>query len=115
MSKKAFNITPLASASRTATGNQTITNWPANFDEVTGYLIVTAVTGASPTLDVVYQTSPDEGTTWFTHTSFTQATAATTERKVITQAGNYGRILYTIGGTTPDFTFSFILEGKKHG
>ena len=116
MKGKFKTITPIESAARTATGNHLLSNWPANFDEVVGYLDVTAASGTSPTLDLVYEVSPDDGTTWFTHTAFTQATAATSERVVFTRpAGVWARLVYTIGGTTPSFTFSVHLEGKKAG
>jgi len=106
----------IPSAARTATFNQECGNWPANYDEVVGYLNVTASSGTSETLDINYQTSPDKGTTWYTHTSMTQATGATTERKVFTRpAGLRARLLCTIGGTSPSFTFTFHLEGKKDG
>lgn len=107
-------ITPLASAARTTSGTQELGDWPGNFDEVVGYLNVSAIdTGTS--LDVVYQVSPDDGTTWFTHTSFTQVTTSTgTERKVFTRpAGVRARISYTIVGTS--YTFSVHIEGKKDG
>lgn len=116
MRGKTAIITPLTSASRTASGTQDLSDWPGMFDEVVGYLNVTAASGTSPTLDINYQVSPDDGTTWFTHTSFTQATGTTTERVVFTRpAGVRARISYTLGGTSPDFTFSLHLEGKKDG
>lgn len=90
---------------------------PGDWDEVVGYLVSTAVSGTSPTLDVDYQTTPDDGTTYFTHTSFTQVTGVTTERVVFTNpAGVAGKLLCTIGGTaTPTVTFSLYLECKKNG
>lgn len=114
---KHSTITPVASAARTANSSQTIGDFPGMFDEVVGYLKVTAASGTSPTLDVVYEVSPDGGTTWYTHTSFTQATGVTSERKVFTRpAGAEGRLSWTIGGSdTPTFTFSCWVEGKKEG
>ena len=110
---KIFTVVP--SAAYTATGNFDLSDLTGNWDEVALYLDVTAASGTSPTLDVVYQTTVDGGTTWFTHTSMTQATAATTEKKVIANSGVYSRILYTIGGTTPSFTFTVRLEVKNNG
>ena len=113
MPKKYDIITPLVSAVRTTTGTHLLGNWPANYDEVVGYLNCTA--SATPTsLDVDYQTTPDGGTTWFTHSSFTQITTTGTQRLVFTRpAGLDARISYTIVGTS--FTFSLSLEGKKSG
>lgn len=106
----------LPSAARTASGSVDLNELPGNFDEVVGYVDVTAASGTSPTLDVTYQVSPDDGITWYDHTAFTQAVAVTKERKVFTApAGVRGRISYTIGGTSPSFTFSVHVEGKRHG
>lgn len=116
MAGKARVFTPIPSAARTATGNHDLSGIPGDWDEVVGYLNVTAASGTSPTLDIKYQTTPDDGTTWFDHTTFTQATTTTTERKVFTvPVGVKGRLLYTIGGTTPSFTFSLHLECKRNG
>ena len=70
------------------------------------YLFVTAVTGTSPTLDVVVQDSPD-GTTWTNLASFTQVTATGEQAaRPVTPFGNYIRVAWTIAGTSPSFTFS---------
>ena len=105
--------TVIPSAAYTTTFTQSLGSWPANFDEVVGYLNCTA--SATPTsLDVVYQTTPDGGTTWFTHSSFTQITTTGTQRLVFAApVGVEGRLSCTIVGTS--FTFSVILEGKKIG
>jgi len=114
--RKSAVYTPISSAARTATGNQTLAGMAGDWDEMVIYLNVTAASGTSPTLDVVYQTSNDGGATWFTHTSLTQATGTTTERKVVTAPiGIDSRILYTIGGTTPSFTFTVATEVKRNG
>lgn len=115
MSKgKVYTVIP--SAARTATFNHDLEGLAAQYDEMAIYLNVTAASGTSPTLDVVYQTSNDGGTTWFTHTSMTQATTTTTERVAVTRPiGIDSRILCTIGGTTPSFTFSVACECKSNG
>jgi hypothetical protein len=75
---------------------------------IIAYLTVTAASGASPTLNVKFQDSSDNGTTWWdiAGTTFTQATGATTQVVVATR-GFAGEIqpVITIGGTTPSFTF----------
>ncbi len=108
-----FTIAP--SAARTTTTEFLLGGIPGDWDEVVGYLDVTAASGTSPTLDVTYETTADEGSTYFTHTSFTQATGVTTERKVFTApVGVDGKINCTIGGTSPSFTFSLRLECKRN-
>lgn len=69
-------------------------------------LIVSAASGTSPTLDAKVQHSPD-GTNWFDLMTFTQATAATTECKSHTgPIFERVRAVGTIGGTTPQFSFT---------
>lgn len=97
-------------------------------------LLVSAVTGTSPTLDVWLQHSVDGGTTWDDFGHFTQSTAAATrvahvsfhstagvlagfglERAAQAKASTAGvfrdgaigglvRAAYTIAGTSPSFT-----------
>lgn len=68
------------------------------------YLNVTACAGGSDTLDVKVQDSPD-GTTWYDLATFTQATGATTERKVATNIGRYLRAVGTNGsGATASYS-----------
>lgn len=111
--RKSAIYTPIASAARTTTFNHDLGEMMGDWDEVALYLNVTAASGTSPTLDVAYQTKADG--VWYTHTSFTQATTTTTEKKIITQAGVDSRILCTIGGTTPSFTFTVSAEVKRTG
>lgn len=75
------------------------------------YLSVTAVTGGADTLDVKLQDSPD-GTTWYdVGTAFTQATAATSERKALTNLGRFIRAVSTVGaGATVSFTVKATLH-----
>lgn len=94
-----------ASATQTVTGNSGIL---ANYGGATTLrcqLNVSAASGTTPTLDVTIQDSLD-GTTWNTIGTFTQATTVT--RQVInitTPFADQIRVLWTIGGTTPSFTF----------
>jgi len=88
---------------------------PGDYDEIVGYLDVTAASGTTPTLDINFQNTVDGGTVFFTHSSFAQATTTTTERKAFTAPnGIDGQIQITIGGTTPSFTFSLRLECKRN-
>jgi hypothetical protein len=68
-------------------------------------LNVTAASGTTPTLDVVLEDSID-GTNWNTIGTFSQKTAVAREVLNI-QTPFFARLRarYTIGGTTPSFTF----------
>ena len=89
---------------------------PTKWDDALAYLSVTAKSGTTPTIDVVYQTSPDLGSTWYDHTAFTQIGDATgTEVIKIDNPGQYFRFQWTIGGTsTPTYTFAIDIEGKHY-
>lgn len=111
-----------ASSAKTATGNGTTqTNFNAQGAFVA--VLVTTVSGTTPTLTVRVQWSPDGGTTWLDLDATNAQTAS------ITATGQYvlrvfpgvataanaalnsplprtWRLAWTIGGTTPSFTFS---------
>lgn len=96
---------------RTATGNGTGRQLgaAASGESVYGALHVTAASGTSPTLDVVVQSDDNSGfTTPTTRLTFSQATGATAQWQ--SAAGpitdDWWRITYTIGGTSPSFTFA---------
>lgn len=60
------------------------------------------VTGTSPTIDVTIQTSPkSDGTSVRTLGTFTQLTAAGSERKSFACADRYVRARVVLGGTSP--------------
>lgn len=69
-------------------------------------VIVTAVSGTNPTLDVVVQESDDSGTNWYDIYHFPRITATGQYRSpLIPYVGNRIRYVRTIGGTgTPSFT-----------
>ncbi|MFC9088993.1 hypothetical protein [Nocardiopsis dassonvillei] len=94
----------------TATGEAASVDHTADLSPTTSggvaSLHVTAASGTTPTLDVKLQHSVDDAV-WVDLASFTQATAATSER--ITVAGTverYTRASWTIAGTSPEFTFA---------
>lgn len=111
---KGTYVTLVASAARTATGTGTTFCQFAPFTKFAAQLAVTAASGTTPTLDVTWQHSIDNGTTWFTVSTFTQKTATGNELKVEAEVaaataevyGNCMRAIWTIGGTSPSFTFS---------
>lgn len=70
-------------------------------------IAVTAVSGTSPTLDVVVQESDDTGTNWFDVYHFPRITATGSYRSPkMPLTGNRVRYVQTVGGTTPSFTRS---------
>lgn len=101
-----------ALGAETATG-QSLPIPVSTYNEAVAFLSVTLATGTTPTLDVKVQLSPD-GTAWYDEgTSFTQITTASTPAvKKLTGLGAYMRYVWTIGGTTPSFTFSILTSLK---
>lgn len=97
------------SAARGTSGSQNVAGTGYHAAEaLRAYLDVTAASGTTPTLDVKIEDSPDGGTTWFTVASFAQKTGITRDvLNVVSKAfGDRLRVTWTIGGTTPSFTFS---------
>lgn len=109
MARTSF-VTFLPSAARTASGDSGEFNL-YDMDEVLVFLDVTAVSGTDPTLDVKVQTKDPNGK-WYDLASFAQKTATGQEAKAITVFGESLRISYTIGGTTPSFTFAVTAIAK---
>ena len=108
MAGTAQTVTLVPSAARTTSGNT------ADFDGFTQKSLrvqsqVTAASGTTPTLDVLLEDSVDGGVTWNTVATFTQATAATRQVvSVTTPFTDRIRVRWTVGGTTPSFTFTVI-------
>ena len=75
-------------------------------------LQVTAASGATPTLDVVVDTSPNNGEPWVEIAAFAQKTAPGFEDIKLAGAKRYLRVSWTIGGTTPSFAFA--VAGESH-
>ena len=98
-----------ASAAKTATATGAVFYGPGGVKTWLVQLACTAASGTTPTLDVKLQYTVDGGTNWndITGGSFTQLTG--TGQQVISVTGPWAdacRIVYTIAGTTPSFTFS---------
>lgn len=94
------------SSARTASGSSGTIEGLTGVNTLRVQLDVTAAAGTSPTLDVVLEDTID-GTNWNTIGSFAAKTA--TGREVInitTPFAGAARARWTIGGTTPSFTFS---------
>lgn len=90
----------------TATANGTsVDNAASSADGGVGVLHVTAASGGTPSATVKIQHSVD-AVAWVDLVTFTAATAATSERKVVSGTVNrHVRAQWTIAGTTPSFTF----------
>lgn len=68
-------------------------------------MVVTAVTGTTPTLDVVIEESMDSGTNWQAIYHFPRITAnGIYPTPLIRSAGTRFRYVQTVAGTTPSFT-----------
>lgn len=105
--------TAVASGARTTSANSGALPGFGDWSKFRAQLAVTAASGTTPTLDVVIEDSFDGGTTWNTVGTFTQKTAAGTQAVDITGLfSDQLRVRWTVGGTTPSFTFSVLLYGK---
>lgn len=106
-----------ASAAQTATGNSGSLN-TSGVARLEIDINVTAATGTSPSLTPSYQQQGADGV-WYTVWTGTAITAAGSQRTsigpglanqaVVTSAG---RLVWTITGTTPSFTFSASIIGR---
>ncbi len=110
----------VASAERTATGNSQGFDTPADARGVLLTLSITAASGTTPTLDIKVRRVDALGIAVdLPSGSFVQKTttgtddliiypgvAETTNRSVSDCIGDSWQIVWTIGGTTPSFTFS---------
>lgn len=105
-------------AARTATGQGS----SVDVRDVEGDLAIVldsaAGTGTTPTLDAKLQDSDDGSTGWadVSGATFTQVVGAAAQQKIVVDANaakRYVRVAYTIGGTTPSFTFSVNALGRK--
>lgn len=99
--------TVVASAARTVTGNSgALPNYGAA-SALRAQLNVTAGSGTSPTLNVLIEDSVDDGVTWNTVGTFAQRVGVGREVVNVTVPfGDVLRVSWTIGGTTPSFTFA---------
>lgn len=117
--------TILSSAARTTTGSSAdfYTGTPSGLYV---FLNITAASGTTPTLDVKLQGKDPVSGQYFDlpAASFTQKTGTgfdwllihpeittvTANKQVSTATTNNMRLVYTIGGTTPSFTFTAVVQ-----
>jgi hypothetical protein len=95
----------VASAARVATGNSGTISVPTG-GGISGLLVVSAVSGATPTLDLTLEESFDAGTNWLTAWSAPRVTGVTSVPIPQMAVGGLRRWVWTIGGGTPSFTFA---------
>ena len=82
-------------------------------------LDIGAVSGTTPTLDVKIQDATDgsgTGAADITGAAFAQATTANQRAKLVIPAGaprSHIRVVGTVGGTTPNFTYSVTLLSRQ--
>jgi len=108
------SVTSVASAARTTTADSGWLNCE-EFSSLVLTLDVTAASGTTPTLDVVVSTASSAAganTRAATGSPFAQRTAVAAERKSFTGLDQYYRVAWTVGGTSPSFTFSVSGDGK---
>ena len=111
----------VATAAVTSTATSAAIDLKEYDGDVSLILTSAAGTGSSPTLDVKVQDSDASGGTYgdLSGAAFTQVTDSAS-MQVITfskdEAKRYIKIVQTIGGSSPTFTFSINLVGlKKYG
>ena len=107
-----------ATAARTATGSATGVDLQQYDGDVVLILDSAAGTGSSPTLAVTVEHSDvlGSGYTAISGAAFTRVTGTASAQKLVIskdEAKRYVRVTYTIGGSTPSFTFSVNGVGVK--
>lgn len=107
-------ITAHPSAARTATGQTPGFVAPGGASRVAVLVDATSVSGVSPSMTLSVEWSND-GTAWAvgdTADTFAAITAAATKVKEFVVKGAQFRLVYTISGTTPSFTFAATATGQ---
>lgn len=99
----------VASAARTTSDNSGVIGLFDRGEVVSLLIDVTAASGTGPTLDLEVEWSQDGGTTFAKADppdSFAQITAVKKVTEQFQAKGDMYRVVWTIGGTGPSFTFS---------
>jgi hypothetical protein len=108
-------------AARTSTGNGTGVDMQTYDGDLVLVLDSAAGTGTTPTLAITVEHSDASGSgyTAISGAAFTTVTTTASQQKLVIskdEAKRYVRVTYTLGGTTPSFTFSVNGVGvKKYG
>jgi len=104
-------VTAVPSAARAASGTGQNVLGADTGDTLSLQLNVTAASGTTPTLAVNVEWSMDGGVTFAqaeTPDAFTQVTGTGNKVKTFTAKAPAFRLVWTIGGTTPSFTFAVL-------
>lgn len=108
-------------AARTATGSGTGIDMQARDGDLYLVLDSAAGTGTTPTLAVTVESSDTLGGAYtaISGAAFTTVTTTASQQSLVIskdEARRFVRVTYTIGGTTPSFTFSVNAVGvNKYG
>lgn len=102
------------SVARTATGSSGIYGFAGQ--NAVFVLDISAASGTTPTLDIVIEEYDEASNTYATIDTFPQQTATGNVRRTLvgntTPFGSKLRATWTIGGTTPSFTFTLTAHDK---
>ena len=102
----------VASGARTASGDSGVIAGFGDASTLRVQLNVTAAAGTTPTLDVVVEDTLD-GMNWNVLATFGQKAAAGREVvNVTTPFADRLRVRWTVGGTTPSFTFDVVIYSE---
>ena len=87
----------------------------SRYNEGMVFLAVTTNSGTTPTLDCKIQYSPDKINWVDSGDAFTQITTVngTFVKKLTSNFGKYIRLVFTLAGTTPNYTFSPLIVVKQ--
>lgn len=111
---KSVDSTILASGTRIASGVSADYSYVNSYKEGVFFLNVTAASGTLPTLAVDVEVKDVVTGEYYLLVSFSQKTAVGKEKIGLPNCiGNSIRVKYTIGGTTPSFTFSVTVALKN--
>lgn len=110
---RVFQIPITSAVATTATGQTSSFEVSAAVEGIV-YIKTASVSGTTPSLTVTFQTSPDDGTTWFDiQSSSAITTASNNVIKLTGTVGECARLKYAISGATPSFTITTWFEGKR--
>ena len=105
----AVPLIEVASAARNASGNSgAISN--ATGGAISGLIVVSAASGTTPTLDVGLEESYDNGTTWTQVWAAQRFTGTATAVIPPMLVGGLRRWTWTVGGSSPSFTFAITVN-----
>lgn len=108
-----FELILKSSAAVTANGQSNPAD-VTSFEQGLLFIDITAVSGTSPTIDFKVQTKIAGEWVDLPGVTIAQQTAVGDVVTALTNFGKDIRLSYTVGGTTPSFTFSVTFLGKNN-